>query len=231
MAIFLLTTEPASSHKKMLMKKTTIILCTLLVVLSKTFSQGDSIQTLQAILPLQVMSIDAQVINKNVQLLWTVTSNEDAKSFEVERADAGSGFKKIGGRLSIGNNGTTAYEFVDAMPRKNIAYSYRIKIIAKDGSSSYSDVRPVKVDDEIIRCRLKQNPVRNSIEAEVISAEAGNIHVSVYTNFGQKVTSETAKLFVGTNHLSISSQSLLSGVHRLVLETGSERKVISFVKE
>lgn len=231
MAIFLLTTEPTQRLKNMLMKKTTIFLCTLFVILSKTFSQGDSVQTLPTILPLQVMNIDAKVINKNVQLLWTVSSNEDAKSFEVERADEGANYKKIGGKLSVGSSGIASYEFVDAMPKKNTAFSYRVKIIAKDGSYAYSDLQPAKVDDEIIRCKLKQNPVRNTIDAEVISAAAGNLQVSVYTGYGQKMLAETAKLTAGTNHLSFSSQNLLPGLHRLVLETGSERKVISFVKE
>lgn len=231
MAIFLLTTEPNSSRKNLLMKKATIFLCALFVIFSKTFSQGDSVQTLPALLPLQVMSIDAKVINQNVQLLWTVTSNEDAKSFEVERSDDGGEYKKIGGRLPVGSSGSVSYEFVDAMPRKNISYSYRIKIIAKDGAPTYSELTAIKVADEIIRCKLKQNPVRNKIEAEVISANAGNIQISVYTNYGQKVLTETAKLSSGINNLSLSSQNLLPGLHRLVLETGSERKVISFVKE
>lgn len=231
MAIFLQTTEPTTSRKNLLMKKATIFLCTLFVIFSKTFSQGDSVQSLPELLPLQVMSLDAKLINKNVQLLWKVSSNEEAKSFEVERSDDGGEYKKIGGRLSIGNTGTISYEFVDAMPRENKTYAYRIRIVAKDGSYSYSELRAIKVYDEIIRCRLKQNPVRNTIDAEVISAEAGNLQVSVYTNFGQKVLSETAKLTAGINNLSFSSHNLLPGIHRLVLETGSERKVISFVKE
>jgi hypothetical protein len=231
MATFLLTTEPALNRKNMLMKKTTFFLCTLFVILSKSFSQGDSIPNLPALLPLQVMTIDAKVLNKNVQLIWTVSSNEDAKNFEIERADDGAAYKKIGGRLPNGSSGTVAYEFVDAMPKKEIVYSYRVKINAKDGTSTFSELRFIKVDDEIIRCKLKQNPVRNTIDAQVISAEAVNIQVSVYTNYGQKVLAETAKLATGINNLSFSSQNLHPGIHRLVLETGSERKVISFVKE
>ena len=231
MATFLLTTEPASCRKNMLMKKTAIFLCTLFIILSKTFSQGDSIQTLQPPMPLQVSAIDAKVISKSVQLVWSVTSNEDAKNFEVERADDGGDFKKIGGKLSLGRPGTESYEFVDALPKQNISFAYRIKIIAKDGSYVYSDLRSVKINDEIIRCKLKQNPVRNTIDVEVISAEAGNIQLSVYTSYGHKVITETAKLSAGINNLSLSPQNLVSGIHRLVLETGSERKVISFVKE
>ena len=231
MATFLLTTEPTNSRKNMLMKKTTIFLCTLFMVLSKSFSQGDSVQTSQPFMPLQVATIDAKVVSKSVQLIWSVTSNEDARSFEVERADDGGDFKKIGGKLSLGRPGTESYEFVDALPKQNIPFAYRIKIIGRDGSHVYSDLRSVKVNDEIIRCKLKQNPVRNTIDLEVISAEAGNIQLSVYTNYGQKISSETAKLSTGLNNLSLSPQNLLPGIHRLVLETGSERKVISFVKE
>ena len=117
------------------------------------------------------------------------------------------------------------------MPKPNIAFTYRVKINGKDGSASYSDLRIAKVDDEIIRCKLKQNPVRNSIDAEVISAETGNMQVSIVTAYGQKIMTETAKLTAGVNHLTFSSQNLLPGLHRLVLETGSERKVISFMKE
>jgi hypothetical protein len=144
MAIFLLTTEPTQSRNRMLMKRTIFFLATILFLLTRSFSQEDTAQVIQAVLPLQVLSIDAKVINKNVQLLWTVTSNEDAKSFEVERADDSGDFKKIGGKLSFGVTGSASYEFVDALPKKNIAFSYRVKIIAKDGSSSYSDLRSIK---------------------------------------------------------------------------------------
>jgi hypothetical protein len=231
MATFLLTTEPNCSGKAMLMKKTFVSVCLILLVLSNTLSQQDSTQTFQVVLPLQVMNIDAKVVNRNVQLIWSVSSNEDAKGFEVERAVDGMEFKKIGGKLSLGRPGTESYEFVDALPRSNTAFSYRVKIVPKDGSAVYSDLRFIKINDEIIRCRLKQNPVRNSIDVEVISAEAVSVQLSVYTAYGQKLSTATENLTVGTNNFSLSSQNLLAGIHRLVLETGSERKVISFVKE
>jgi len=213
------------------MKRTTIFLFTLLFLLNKSFSQDDTAQVLRTILPLKVMNIEANVVNKNVQLLWTVSSNEDARNFEIERADSGGEFKKVGGKLATVNNGEAAYEFVDAMPRKNVAFSYRVKINGKDGTTSFSELCFAKIGEELIQCKLKQNPVRNSIDAEVVSTEAANIQVSIFTNYGQKVLSETARLSTGINNLSFSSQNLLPGLHRLVLESGSERKVISFVKE
>ena len=159
MATFLLTTDPNCSRKKMLMKKTAILLCVLFLLLSKTFPQEDSTQSLPDILPLQVVSIDATIISQNIQLTWKVNGNEEARSFEVERADDGGEFKKIGGRLSLGQAGTTAYEFVDALPKKNITFSYRVKILARDGSSVYSDLRAVKINDEIISTECNMTTV------------------------------------------------------------------------
>jgi hypothetical protein len=213
------------------MSKATLLLCLFLAMSVLAFSQPDSAQAVQVYQSLQIKSLDVNVINKNVQLIWTVNTNEEVRSFEVERADDGQEYKKIGGKLSLSQAGKESYEFVDALPKRNIPLSYRVKILGKDGSTVYSGLRTVKVDNEELKCKLKQNPVRQVIELEVVAPGKTDLQATVYTNYGQKVASETARLTMGVNNFSISSQSLLPGLHRLVLETGSERKVISFVKE
>ena len=227
----MLTTEPQSHSRKSLMKKAAFSLFLLFCVLIKAVSQPDSSQVAQSFLPLLVMNFDAKIINKNVQLQWTVTNNEDVKNFEIERAEDDNGFQKIGGKLSTGKEGKTNYEFVDALPKKNAGLSYRIKTVAKDGSSVYSNVQNTRVEEAVLQYKLKQNPVHQSIEVEIISPSDVSLQASIYTAYGQKAFVQTTKLFSGVNLLSLSSQNLLPGLHRLVLETGNERKVISFVKE
>ena len=183
------------------------------------------------ILPLQIMRFEVKVINKNVQLIWSVSSNEDAKSFEIERADEGNDYKKVGSKLSLGRHGIASYEFVDALPKRNISLSYRIKIVGKDGSWVVSDLQQVKIEELAFKCRLKQNPVRNALEIEILSPEAGELKASVYNNYGQKIATESVKVAAGSNQLMLTPQNLQAGIHRLVMEMGNERKVISFVKE
>ena len=166
-----------------------------------------------------------------MQLVWTVSNNEEARAFEIERAEEGGSYQKVGSKLSSGRAGKTDYEFVDALPKKNTGLSYRIKIIAKEALPVYSAAQTIRVTDAALQCRLKQNPVHNSIDVEVISALAGTLTVSVYTAYGQKAKTETAKLSSGINLLSFSSQNLLPGLHRLVLDSGAVRTVLSFVKE
>ena len=131
----------------------------------------------------------------------------------------------------MAKEGKTAYEFVDALPKKNASLSYRVKIISKDGSSVYSNVQNTRIEETALQCKLKQNPVHQTIDVDLVSPKEGNLQVSVYTAYGQKLIEQTAMLSAGKNSLSLSSQNLLPGLHRLVLETGTERKVISFVKE
>lgn len=225
----MLTTEPQTQRKKLLMKKAAVLVIFFFSFFSPAFSQPDSAATAPSFVPLQVTSFAARVLNRNVQLLWTVNSNEEVRNFEVERADDDEAYKKIGGRLSTGRPGKADYDFVDALPRINAGLRYRVKIVGRDGSAVYSAVQAPETGG--LQCRIRQNPVRHVLELEVGASDAGSLQTSIYTAYGQKVAVETSKLSPGTNLLSLSTQNLLPGLHRLVVETGAERKVLSFVKE
>ncbi len=131
MAIYLPSTTPSRKGKQPLMKRGFFFLLSILFAFDLV-AQTDS-ATLQPVLPLQVASIEAKAVNNNIRLQWTVNSNEDARSYEVERTTDGLAFQKIGGKLSNGQMGTKSYEFVDAFLKRNSGFSYRIKIIAKAG--------------------------------------------------------------------------------------------------
>ena len=224
-------TEPLCNRKAWRMKTTVALFTLLFCSLPRLFAQQDSLQNATWPLPLRVISFKVGIVSKSVQLQWSVSSNEDAKAFEIERAEESGAYKKVGSKLAASRTGNEAYEFVDALPKMKTTFRYRVKIISKDGADVFSDVENTRIEDEALQCKLKQNPVRQQIQVEVISSERSNLQTSVYTAYGQKIKTEATKLFAGTNLISISSQNLLPGLHRLVLESGSERKVISFVKE
>lgn len=213
------------------MKNPGFFLLAFLLVSITSFSQTDSTDTATALQPLKVTSFGAKAVNKNVQLIWQVSGNEDAKSFEVERAEEGGAYQKVGSKLATGRTGKADYEFVDALPRKNTALVYRLKVIDKDGLSSLSVEQSIRIGSETLQCFLKQNPVRASVDVEIVWVETGLAQASILTAYGQKALTEIVKLSAGKNQISLSSQDLLPGLHRLVIEAGGERKVLSFVKE
>ncbi len=208
------------------MKKCLLLLMAI-ILLTKTYAQDDT--TAFAINSLSFFHV--QSVEKLVMLKWSVEESEEYKSFDIERADDGVHFFKVGSKLAISKNNSDEYEFVDATPVKNILLRYRLKLITKDGSVSYSAFKETKVTDAQWAIRLKQNPVRSNIEIEVEALAAKQASVAVVSNSGQQMTSQTFRLSAGKNQLSLSAQSLGQGIYQLMVEVDNKRKTISFIKE
>lgn len=181
--------------------------------------------------PVPVPTFQAQPVDRVIVLKWSLEQSEEYKSFDIERSDDGINFIKIGSKLAISKRSNADYDFVDATPRRNVILRYRIKLISKDGFFSYSDFKETKAADPALTVRLKQNPVRNNVEVELNALSAKQASVTIVSQAGQQITSQTFRLSSGTNQLSLSSQTLLQGLYQLVVEAGSERKIISFIKE
>lgn len=230
MAIFLLTTEPLVGRKKLLMKHPVLLLVFIFAFAFSASSQTDSVQTNPAFTPLRITAFDAKLLDRNVQLQWTVSANEDVKSFDVEKEEGGV-FRKIGSKLSLAKGGAQSYEFVDALPKQNGDLVYRLKLLTKDGNDVYSASRAIGREDAGFQYKLKQNPVRQLIDLEIDAVADGQLQATVTTAYGQKLLSETSKLSVGKNKVTLSAQDLLPGLHRLMLECGGKRALLSFVKE
>jgi hypothetical protein len=226
MATFLLTTEPL---KTTLLMKNYLLLAMASFLFTRTFAQEDT--TTAAISLASLPLFQVQPVDKVVLLKWAVEYSEDFKCFEIERADKGDNFIKVGSKLAITKSSNSDYDFVDATPKRNVPLRYRLKLISKDGFVTYSSFKEVKVVDVQMVARLKQNPVRSTIDVELNSATTKQASVTIVSQSGQQVASQTFRLTTGVNQLSISAQLLLQGFYQLVVEAGNDRKVISFIKE
>jgi hypothetical protein len=211
----------------MLMKKC-MLTWMVFFLFAGSYAQEDSTLVLPSA---SLAFFQVQAVDKVVLLKWSVEQTEDLKSFDIERAEDGLHFNKIGSKLAISKSANQDYDFVDATPKKNTGLRYRLKLISKDGFVSYSDFKETKMQVEQLVVRLKQNPVRSSIDIEVNASAAQEASVAIVSQAGQQVASQTVRLSTGANQLSLSTQSLLQGIYRLVVDTGSERKTLSFIKE
>lgn len=217
------------------MKKCLLILMAFFL-LTRAGAQEDSVAAAPldsaAVLPLDsVAFFQVQAVDKVILLKWAVTQSGDYKSFDIERADDGVHFFKVGSKLAISKGENESYDFVDATPKRNIGLRYRLKLISKDGFATYSVYRETKMGVEQLTVRLKQNPVRNTIDLELEASTAKQATVAVVSQAGQQVAVQTFRLTPGLNQLSLSTQSMLQGIYQLVVEAGTDRKTISFIKE
>jgi hypothetical protein len=178
-----------------------------------------------------VAFFQVQAIDKVILLKWSLEQSEEVKSFDIERSEDGLRFIKIGSRLAISKSANEDYDFVDATPTKGASLHYRLKLIFKDGFTSYSDLKEIKTAAEHLTIRLKQNPVRSSIDFDVNVPSSRQISIAVVSQAGQQVASQTVRLPAGTNRLSLPAQSLFKGIYQLVVNTGTEQKTLSFIKE
>lgn len=181
--------------------------------------------------PVALSSFQVKTVDKVILLKWSLEESTDWKSFDIERSEDGIHFKKVGSKLAISKSNLADYDFVDATPGKNTLLRYRLKLIPKEGSASYSEFREVKVEEAQIVVRLKQNPVRSNIELEIIGETAKQAAVTVVSQAGHQVSSQTYRLTAGANKLLIPAQAMGQGMYQLLVEAGQDRKVISFIKE
>lgn len=220
----MLTTEPLNIE--LLMKKCLLLLMAFFL-LSAANAQGDTmVVSAKTLMHFLVQSVDRVVLLK-----WSVDEPDAFKGFDVERAEDGKHFIKVGSKLSISKNSEGEYDFVDATPKKNTLLFYRLKFIAKDGFVSYSEFKETKLADTEWAVRLKQNPVRNNIEIEVEVSASKQVQVAVISHAGQQVASQTFRVSPGKNGLSLSLQNMLQGLYQLIVDVGSDRKSIPFIKE
>lgn len=214
--------------KNPLMKKSLLLLLAV-VALTQTYGQPDTSGITVTSTTLSFFHV--QPVDKVVQLKWLVEQADDYKSFDIERADGSANFFKIGSKLAISRGSNADYDFVDATPKQNTLLRYRLKLISKDGSVSYSTLQETTVAGSQLAVRLKQNPVRNSIELELNAPAAKKAVVAVVSAAGQPLLSQPVRLNAGLNAVSLSAQSFLPGVYRLAVAAGDEQKTILFIKE
>lgn len=96
-------------------------------------------------LPVQLLSFTATSIdNKTASLIWKTAQEENFKQYEIERSSDLLNFKKIG---VVFGTGETTYTFNDLLPQYGNNY-YRLKMVDKDGSFSYSKIKSVEIASE-----------------------------------------------------------------------------------
>jgi SdrD B-like domain/Secretion system C-terminal sorting domain len=93
-------------------------------------------------LPVRLVSFTAQPQGSQVALQWSVAEQLNISSYELEYSkDGGSSYSNFTS-VAANNNLSAIYNAVHTTPAAGISY-YRIKIVDKNGTITYSDVRKV----------------------------------------------------------------------------------------
>lgn len=182
------------------------------------------------VLPLKLKSFTAAASGKNVKLAWSVSDNQEAQDFDVERTDDGVQFNTIAHVNAKNMAGDADYTTLDAQPKLNTAMLYRLKLKMRDGQYQYSDLRLVRIDDTETKISLKQNPVNDLLNFSVQNAD-GNFSAEIIGSDGKL---NQQKQFVASavqTDFRWPVKNLSPGSYFLIIKTKTLTKSIQFVKD
>ncbi|MCH8331803.1 MAG: T9SS type A sorting domain-containing protein, partial [Bacteroidetes bacterium] len=157
-----------------------------------TFGSGSGAN----ILPIELVSFGATVIEDIVEINWSTASESKNSKFVIERSEDGMTFQELGSTKGAGNSNTlTYYSFIDNDPLYGAGY-YRLRQIDFDGDFKYTDIvivmNDVFVSDEDV-VNIFPNPVNagRSFNIEYTSLEnvGKEILVVLYDITGREVYS------------------------------------------
>ncbi|HVF81920.1 MAG TPA: PQQ-dependent sugar dehydrogenase [Flavisolibacter sp.] len=110
------------------------------------------------VLPVTLRSFTGKkTVNAN-ELKWATASEQNVTSFIIEYSADGGRYTSAGELTAAGANGGASYSFIHTTPNGTVAF-YRLRMVERDGSSSYSEV--VKINGQESRFRLYPSAIRD----------------------------------------------------------------------
>ena len=157
--------------------------------------------------PLTLASFNGKLINTTAQLNWATSTEINTDKFEVEKTSASNiSWIKIATMNAAGNSSTIKnYQVTDA-GLSNGKWQYRLKMIDKDGSFSYSRIVTLDLNGKA-QFTLNQNypnPVKGSTQLSYqVNADA-KIMIELLTSDGRKfATLINQQQSIGSYNLTI----------------------------
>lgn len=163
-------------------------------------------------LPVTMNYFEARRSNRNAQLNWATSSERNAWKFEVERSLEGSMFTKVNEVKAAGNsNSLLRYSYTDiaaADVARNGQIFYRLKMVNRDGSFTYSDVKLVRFDNLTSSITVYPNPFNNNVSIELSEEIKETATINVVDIYGKLVASATVEPN-GSNIVNLSQMANL----------------------
>jgi hypothetical protein len=166
------------------------------------------------ILPVKLSSLIAYKNNHTIKLSWQTAEELNTSFFDIERSYDNKTFISIGEVAAKGE--ASLYHFTDNEDVNiNSSVFYRLRIVDKDGSISYSQIVIIKPSSIKTLDNVKLYPSilssnNNTLWAEFTSTKEQQITIQFYSVDGLKITEHTQQAIKGNNKTIITPHKLLN---------------------
>ncbi|RYE16460.1 MAG: T9SS type A sorting domain-containing protein, partial [Sphingobacteriales bacterium] len=166
------------------------------------------------VLPVQLVTFNGmQQGNLNV-LQWQVRQEEDVQAYVLEKKVAGNQFASLQHQDARGAGGQQLYRAIDAAPLRGANY-YRLKMINKDGTVTYSNVVVLHRQTADISCIVYPNPASNGINVRFDQAGEATYDVMLLNMRNQIVMQQRISAMQNNSVQLRRPASLPAGIYML----------------
>jgi hypothetical protein len=175
------------------------------------------------VLPVELVSFNADVNNGKVQLCWKTVTELNNSGFQIERSMDYNTWINIGFVEGYGNSTSSIfYSFVDNCPVGGSKFRYRLKQIDYDGKYVYSGEIEVEiVPTNFVLYQNYPNPFNPTTKIRYQLSEASKVVLTIYDILGAEVTTLLNEIKEpGVYEVELNAQGLTSGAYIYRIVTG-----------
>jgi len=179
-------------------------------------------------LPVELMDFIATGRDKDIQLTWQTSREEDNRGFEVERSQNGRDFERINwvAPAPEGAAGIRDYELFDTNVIPGPLYYYRLKQLDGDGNFTYSPIRTARLLGSALGewsfGHAFPNPAGEETTVQVYAPNDGRVNYTLFAADGRRIFTDGQVVYGRRdNRLTIRLGRLPAGSYTLRFTAGT----------
>jgi hypothetical protein len=173
-------------------------------------------------LPITLISLTAERKQNGVDVTWTTASEINNDYFIVQRSKDGMCFEDAGVQKGAGNsNQKNCYVYCDTNPYKGISY-YRLQQNDKDGSSAYSSIVSVDLEEDNLDWQVYPNPTSGQFKIRLNDQEIQSITIEIKDLMGRIYFSKSLTMEEDGAFKMEPEQKLPKTTYLLLISTGNK---------
>lgn len=177
-------------------------------------------------LPVKLIYFTAIADGNKVRLNWEAANEQETLRYEIEKSLSGTNFafmKSVNSRQMT----QSAYTDFDLNPAMGWNY-YRLKIIEKSGSFSYSPIRPVKFEKGLEQVKLFPVPATTVLNIQLPTSYLNQSVLQVFSADGKFIST----LKPTANMVILNVRPLAAGTYFIqIIKTNGNKETYRFVKQ
>jgi hypothetical protein len=175
------------------------------------------VEPMAGLLPVSLLPLQNSYADGVVHLSWATEQEINSNYFEVEHSTDGVNFNSISKVYASGySSKLTAYKFDDVKAAAGVNY-YRLRMVDKDGTFTYSNITSVKVTVKgFFVTGVYPSPFTDKLSVSISSENAGQAVIRLSDLTGRKITAQSAPINKGVTTIALNNLGTLSGGMYLV---------------